>query len=148
VAPSEQLIATVRSPFVHTLATAGEPDPAVGVWLQVPGASWKVEPFAAPTLLKVTVWVDEPPGTRGVPVPPYLLIVVHVQELVALSLELQVDVPLVSRRITALPVATVLLLLEITALVHDESVPLAPRTSTTAATAHEPHTSTTGLRRP
>lgn len=139
--PAEQLMATVRSPFVQTLAAAGEPEPAAGNCEQAPGVSWKDVASTPPTLENVTSTVWLPPGRRGVAVPPYLLIVVHVELLVALSLEKHVAEPEASLRITALAVAAVLVLLPMTALVHDDSVPLLPSVSSAAATAHATHTS-------
>ena len=72
---------------MQTFAAAGVPEPAVGFWVQVPGASAKLVPARDPTLEKVTVvtWFD--PGVSGVAVPPYLSMVAQVALLVDEALE-------------------------------------------------------------
>ena len=138
-------MATVRSPLVHRFGVDAAPAVSLPtvleyVELQPLGISRKfVRAAAEPMLVNVTVTVWFVPGKSGVAMPPNLLIVVQFDELDGLELEVQVTEPgPTSWRITAPAVATVLLVLPMTAVVHDEKVPFTPRTSSSAATLPAP----------
>ena len=89
-------------------------------------------------MVTVTDWLC--PGCSGDAVPPYLLIVEQVNELVpsSLSVETQVLVPSVSVRTTASAACAVLVSLVMIAVVQLDSVPFTPRTRTVAASAPLP----------